>query len=79
MSYMLWSLCLKYQYLCVNIGEKKYLAPGPLIGQIWCLPHRVAMTTSRGETCCAEPSVPVIHGVVSKQTYSSGSEKRKTR
>jgi len=29
MSYMLWSLCLKYQKMCVNKREKLYLANGP--------------------------------------------------
>ena len=51
-------------------------------GQIWSLLHHIAMTTStdkRGEVCCAEPPVMVIHGMASKRTYSSGSEKTKNK
>ena len=33
----------------------------------------------RGEASCADLPVPVIHSMTSKQTYSSGSEKRKSK
>ena len=47
------AICGCIGHPCLNIWGvswqkrwEKYLASGPLIGQIWCLPRRVAMTTS---------------------------------